>query len=96
MTEEVIGRVALPPGEEQARYDDGREIQCDDDYIEGAQGEVPRGWETTAKSPRRARAGDADSGVANGGQTVKDDPQPQPPVAFGLSKANPDSWKLLL
>ncbi len=34
-----------------------------------------------------------------GGQrphTVKDDPQPQPPVAFGFSKVNPDSWKLLL
>ena len=28
--------------------------------------------------------------------TVKDDPQPQPPVAFGFSKVNPDSWKLLL
>ena len=29
-------------------------------------------------------------------QTVNDDPQPQPPEAFGFSKANPDSWKLLL
>src|SRR2546422_7992387 len=28
-------------------------------------------------------------------QTVKDDPQPQPPVALGFSNANPDSWKLL-
>src|SRR5436189_128290 len=47
--------------------------------------------------PLVERAGARGSIVGNAwGQTVNDDPQPQPPVAFGFSNAKPDSWNVLL
>ena len=94
MAEEVIAGVVLAAGEAQPRHDHRREINENDRYVEGAQGWGSGLRSGTAKSPRRARAWYADG--RSRGQTVKDDPQPQPPVAFGFSNAKPDSWKLLL
>ena len=48
------------------------------------------------KKARGTRASLTPSVNGDAGYTVNDEPQPQPPVAFGLSKAKPDSWKLLL
>lgn len=88
MAEEVVGRVALSSRERQAEYDDGREIRDDDRDVERSHGYKCEG-------PRNPRALMTASGWINV-QTVNDDPQPQPPDAFGFSNANPDSWKLLL
>src|SRR2546422_140111 len=87
MAQEVVAGVALATGEEQPGGDDGREIQEDDRDVERAH---------LAKRPAPGAGLHCRSGTDQQAQTVKDDPQPQPPVAFGFSKAKPDSWKLLL
>ena len=86
MAEEVVAGVTLATSEEQPGGDDGREIQEDDRYVERAH---------LAKRPAPCAGLHRRSGPGQRAQTVKDDPQPQPPVAFGLSNAKPDSWKLL-
>ena len=59
MPEEVVARVALAACEHQPEDDDGDAVRRDDGYVEGAHGR-------TAKSPRRARAWNADCKGANG------------------------------
>ena len=89
MAEEIVAGVALSAGEDEPRHDDGNEIDDDD-------GDVERTHLGEAKKPATyAGLGRRLEGRQRA-QTVKDDPQPQPPVAFGFSNAKPDSWKLLL
>src|SRR2546430_16459226 len=87
VAQEIVSGVALASRPHEPEHDHGDAVRRDDGNVE---------WAHLAKEPATGAGSTCRKREGQRPHTVNDDPQPQPPVAFGFSKANPDSWKLLL
>src|SRR2546425_13151788 len=62
MPEKVVARIPLAPGQHEPEHDHRGAVGRDDGDVERSH----RGWRRSTKSPRRARAWNADQKGANG------------------------------